>query len=171
MKHHICTWNLVLNRTQHHAWILAQRFHFAAILSVLFLTSCGSFEKKWAKSVAAYESGAVKSPEGPWQGSWTTKTNGHTGDLRAIVTESKKKPGELDFHYHATWGKKNNIQGAYKVGFPAQRRGSRTLVDGSKSLGLFGTFRHEATITPSQFKATYSKKSGVLGYFDMTRPK
>ena len=143
----------------------------AAILSVALLTSCGSFEKKWTESVTAYESGAVKSPEGPWKGSWTTKTNGHTGGLRAIVSESEKKPGELDFHYHATWGEKNNIEGGYKVGFPAQRRGSRTLVDGSKSLGIFGTFGHKATITPSQFKATYSKKSGVLGYFNMTRPR
>ena len=47
----------------------------------------------------------------------------------------------------------------------------RGIGRGSKSLGIFGTFGHKATITPSQFKATYSKKSGVLGHFNMTRPR
>jgi hypothetical protein len=138
------------------------------LLPALLLCSCGNFEKKWEASVAEYRAGKVSSPEGPWIGTWTTTTNGHTGDLRAIVSESKKKPGELDFHYHATWGK--FFSGGYEVGFPAKKNGSRTLVDGEKNLGAFGTFGHRATITRSSFDATYSSKKGDLGTFEMNRP-
>ncbi|MEM6278702.1 MAG: hypothetical protein AAF733_04440, partial [Verrucomicrobiota bacterium] len=63
-------------------------FSFCSVLlSAFLLTSCASFEKQWDAAVADYQSGAVRTPEGPWTGSWTTSTNGHTGDLRAIVKE------------------------------------------------------------------------------------
>lgn len=137
------------------------------ILAALFLTSCVGYEAKWNKSVADYRAGKIKAPEGPWEGTWTTKTNGHTGDLRAIV--SKAPDGEYDFHYHATW--KKFLQGGYKVKFPAKRSGSTYRVDGSKDLGIFGAFGHKATITPSRYEATYSNDKGDLGTFSMRRPE
>ena len=132
----------------------------------LVLTSCGSFEKRWQESVAAYQAGEVDSPEGPWIGSWTTKTNGHTGDLRAIVSENAN--GEYDFKYHATWGK--IFSGGYRVTYPATRSGSTYKVDGEQNMGLFGTFRHRATISGNRFDATYSNDKGDLGEFSMKRP-
>ncbi|MEM1442292.1 MAG: hypothetical protein AAGF67_08120, partial [Verrucomicrobiota bacterium] len=69
---------------------------FSFLLTASLFTSCTSFEKEWETAVADYQSGAIKSPEGPWTGNWTTTTNGHTGDLRAIVKESPAKPG----HYN-----------------------------------------------------------------------
>lgn len=139
------------------------------LLPLLALCSCGSFERQWKKSLADYEAGMTKAPEGPWAGTWTTTTNGHTGDLRAIVTESKKSPGELQFHYHATWGKM--FQGAFKADFPATTAGGTTKIDGEQSLGLFGTFGHRGTITRDRFNATYSSKKGDLGVFEMKRPR
>ena len=54
------------------------------LLAGLFLTSCASFERDWKQSVADYEAGKVSAPAGPWTGTWTTSTNGHTGNLRAV---------------------------------------------------------------------------------------
>lgn len=139
------------------------------LFATFALSSCVSFEQDWKKAVAEYESGKISTLEGPWAGGWTTTTNGHEGDLRAIVSESKSKPGEYDFRYHATWAKV--LSGGYTVTFPARRSGSRYLVDGEKDLGLFGTFGHRATISGKSFKATYSNDREELGEFRMTRPE
>jgi hypothetical protein len=137
-------------------------------LAGFLLTSCGSFEREWKQSVADYQSGKVASPAGPWSGTWATSTNGHTGNLRAIVSPSEKKPGEYDFRYHATW--KKILSGAYIVTYPVQKSGATYRADGEEKLGIFGTFGHKATITGKQFKATYSNDKGDLGTFEMTRP-
>jgi hypothetical protein len=131
-------------------------------------TGCVTYEKKWNEAVAAYEAGETQAPAGPWTGTWTTETNGHTGDLRAIVSPSKGGNGDYDFHYHATW--KEIFSGAYKVRFPVTQSGSKYLANGEKSLGLFGTFGHKATISGNRFDATYSNRKGDLGTFQMTRP-
>ncbi len=138
-------------------------------LVALFLSSCVSFEHNWDKSVADYHAGKITSPAGPWEGNWATKTNGHTGNLRAIVTPSGKYPGEYDFHYHATW--KEIFSGAYKVRYPVTGSRGRYLANGQEKLGIFGTFEHKATITGNSFKATYSNDKGDLGNFSLKRPE
>ncbi len=138
------------------------------LLLAATLTSCSSFENEWKSALADYESGAIKSPEGPWTGSWTTNTNGHTGDLRAIVKESKSKPGEYDFRYHATWAK--IFSGSYTVSYPVVRSGNGYRVDGSQKLGPFGTFHHKGRIQGNSFRATYSSDKGDLGDFNLKRP-
>lgn len=144
-------------------------FHIFPLVAAFALCSCVGFEHDWKKAVTEYESGKIASPEGPWTGSWTTTTNGHDGDLRAIVSESKSKPGEYDFRYHATWAK--ILSGGYTVTFPARQSNSSYFVDGEKDLGLFGAFGHQATITRNSFKATYSNDREELGEFRMTRPE
>jgi len=141
--------------------------HLLLPLIGLFLCSCGTFERQWKQSVADYQSGKVAAPAGPWVGTWTTKTNGHTGDLRAIITPDDS--GNYKFHYHATWGK--FFSGAYQVKFPVTGNGGHYRADGEKSLGVFGTFGHKATITRNSFQATYSNQKGDLGDFSMKRPE
>lgn len=136
------------------------------LLASLFLTSCVGFQSKWNKSVSDYRAGKISAPEGPWEGTWATKTNGHTGNLKAIV--SKAPDGEYDFHYYATW--KKFLQGGYKVRFPVTRSGSTYYVDGEKDLGIFGSFGHKAKITRNSYEATYSNDKGDLGTFSMKRP-
>ncbi len=137
-------------------------------LAGLMLSSCGTFQRDWKKAVAEYQSGKSTAPAGPWTGTWTTATNGHTGALRAIVTPAADEPGKYDFHYHATWAKL--FSGAYKVRFPVTRRGDTYLANGEKKLGLFGTFGHKATLSKHSFQATYSNDSGDLGTFSLRRP-
>ncbi len=135
----------------------------------LLLTSCASFEREWKQSVADYRSGKTSAPAGPWEGTWTTATNGHSGKLRAIVKPAPGAPGEYDFRYHATWGK--IFSGGYSVRFPVKRSGGVYRADGTKDLGLFGSFGHKAKITGQSFEATYSNDKGDLGKFSMRRPR
>lgn len=141
---------------------------FLLSLTGILLTSCGTFERDWKQSVADYQAGTIAAPAGPWTGTWTTATNGHTGNLRAIVTPSDKTPGEYDFRYHATW--KRILSGTYTVSYPVKRSGGIYHADGEEDLGLFGTFGHKARITAKRFEATYSNDKGDLGTFEMTRP-
>lgn len=138
-------------------------------LSALMLQSCGSFEREWRQSVADYRAGKISAPAGPWSGTWTTATNGHTGKLRAIVSEAGNRPGEYDFRYHATWAK--ILSGGYRVRFPVEKRGGTYRIDGEQKLGMFGKFRHRATISGSRFEASYSNDKGDLGKFSLARPE
>lgn len=142
------------------------RILFAA-MAALFLCQCSSFEKEWAQSVANYQSGKVNAPFGPWQGSWSTITNNHSGGLRAIVKPSSKKD-HYTFRYHATWGVL--FQGTYSVDFPGKNQGNHYIIEGNKSLGIFGNFGHKATVSNSSFKAKYSNDKGDLGSFTLKRP-
>ncbi|MBP83378.1 MAG: hypothetical protein CMO61_05965 [Verrucomicrobiales bacterium] len=138
-----------------------------AVVSALILCQCSSFENEWAQSVADYQSGRVTAPFGPWQGNWSTITNNHTGGLRAIVKPSPKKD-HYAFRYHATWGVL--FQGSYSVDFPGKKQGGYYVIEGDKSLGLFGKFGHKATVTNSSFMAKYSNDNGDLGSFSLRRP-
>ncbi len=141
---------------------------FLITLASLSLSGCG-FNHEYKKALAAYEAGRYEAPAGPWAGEWTTTTNGHSGDLRAIVTPAENEPGSYDFRYHATWAK--ILSGGYKVRFPVEKRGSHYVVDGEQNLGFFGTFGHKATIDSDSFDATYSNDKGDLGNFSLRRPR
>jgi len=132
------------------------------------LASCSGYERSWQQAVMSYKAGELASPAGPWTGTWSTKTDGHTGKLRAIVTPAADAPGEYDFHYHATWGK--NLSGTYKVRYPIVRQGNRNMVNGDLNMGVFGTFGHKAVIARESFEATYSNNKGEVGTFSMKRP-
>lgn len=141
---------------------------FIAVFSSAFLCSCG-FNSAYNKAVTVYEAAEYKAPSGPWQGTWTTNTNGHSGDLRAIVTPSSDEPGEYDFRYHATWGK--IFSGSYTVSYDVDRRGNRYFVNGEENLGFFGRFGHKAIIDNDAFEATFSSEDGDLGDFSLRRPE
>ena len=135
--------------------------------AALFLCQCSSFEKEWTQSVANYQSGKVNAPFGPWQGDWSTITNNHTGGLRAIVKPSLKKD-HYTFRYHATWA--SIFQGSYSVDFPGKKQGDYYIIEGDKSLGIFGNFGLKAIVTNSSFEAKYSNDKGDLGSFTLRRP-
>ncbi|MEX2577853.1 MAG: hypothetical protein WD342_02250 [Verrucomicrobiales bacterium] len=136
---------------------------------VSVLTCSCTFNRDWNEAVANYREGKYKTPGGPWTGTWTTRTNGHTGDLRAIVTPVPEEENQYDFRYHATWSR--IFSGAFKVRYVAEPRNGGFVVNGEESLGLFGKFNHRAKIDDDSFEATYSNDKGELGQFSMTRPE
>jgi len=135
----------------------------------LFFSGCAGFERDWKQALADHREGRVTAPDGPWEGTWVTTTDGHSGKLRAVVTPAADQPGHYDFHYHATWAKV--LSGAYKVRFPVIRERGHYLADGEHTMGKFGTFGHRAVITDDAFEATFSSDKGDLGSFSMTRPR
>ena len=149
----------------------ATRF-FICLLSLLFLASCAGarFERDWNTAIADHESGKTNAVTGPWTGTWTTATNGHTGDLRCIVESNDGKTnGPHKFRYHATWGK--IFKGGYNAEYDVKKSGSSYAVTGSKDLGMFGTFDHDGKIRGNQFDATYESTKGDKGAFEMKRPE
>ncbi len=154
---------------------------FTSIFVVSVLASCASarFEKDWKTAVADQSSGKGDPVSGPWAGSWTTETNGHTGKLRCLVTplhdaacqetNGKKLDDQYRFRYHATWGK--IFQGGYTADYDVKKSGSGYQVTGSKDLGPFGEFKHDGKIQGDQFNATYESTKGDKGGFYLNRPK
>lgn len=142
---------------------------FSLIAFCLFLCSCASprFEKEWSKSVTTAKTHATVT--GPWTGKWTTKTNGHEGPLRCIVTEIDNEPDKLQFWYHAGWA--GVFSAPFKVKYEVERTSANHFeIYGTEDLGLFGKFNHKAELSPSSFSAKYSNKKGDVGRFNLSRP-
>jgi hypothetical protein len=135
----------------------------------LFFSGCAGFEREWKQVLAEHRVNPVAAPAGPWEGTWVTTTDGHSGKLRAIVTPAPEDPGKYDFHYHATWARV--FSGAYKVRFPVTRERGRYIANGKEAMGKFGTFGHKAVITEDAFEATFSSDKGDLGSFSLARPR
>jgi len=142
---------------------------FFGILIPMLQTGCGTFQRSYRQALAEYAAGETEGPEGPWEGTWITTTNGHEGTLKAVVT---KEPGESDiyeFHYFATWAR--FFRGGYRVKYPVTRTSSGYRVVGTENLGFFGEFTHDGTIVGDRFSATYEKGEGEqVGSFEMSRP-
>ncbi|NNE90029.1 MAG: hypothetical protein HKN23_00130 [Verrucomicrobiales bacterium] len=139
----------------------------SGLLPVLLLASCASarFEKDWKQALADEASGKSNAVTGPWTGTWETETNGHTGDLRCLVSEDGDSH---KFRYHATWGK--IFQGGYTANYDVRKTGRAYKVTGSKDLGFFGEFAHDGTIRGDTFHATYESSKGDKGAFLLRRP-
>jgi hypothetical protein len=139
------------------------------VSACLAAAGCSGFEPAWENAVADYRSGATKSPFGPWSGTWTTTTDGHSGNLRAIVTPVADRPDELAIRYHATWGR--NLSGTYRARHRmTSRPAGRFEIAGTEKIGLFGTFTHKAVIRGGRFDATFSSSKGDLGHYSLGRP-
>jgi len=141
------------------------------LLTLSFLANCASarFEKDWKTAVAGFESETTDPVSGPWTGKWTTETNGHTGDLRCLVSPAKASDDAYQFRYHATWSK--IFKGGYTTEYDVKKSGSGYTVKGSKDLGIFGDFSHDGKIKGDTFNAQYESSTGDKGGFFMKRPQ
>ncbi len=139
----------------------------AIALSCLFSSCAGpGFNREWARTLAT-NPGPHSDVTGLWEGTWESQKNGHTGKLRAIVHETAEN--RYRFNYWATWGL--GMSGTFEIDCEGETNGSLTRVRGSKKLGPFGTYGHDAEITPSKFDATFSSKKENLGTFSLARPE
>ena len=142
---------------------------FFLIVFCIFLCNCASprFEKQWNQSVKTSKTQSTVT--GPWTGKWTTKTNGHEGPLRCIVSEIENEPDKLQFWYHAGWA--GVFSAPFRVKYDVKKTSSNHFeINGTENLGLFGKFNHEAKMSPSSFNAKYSNKKGDVGSFSLNRP-
>jgi len=142
----------------------------AAGAACLSFSSCTDFKQQWKLAIeeSAKINGKHADLTGPWEGTWTSDTNGHNGKLRAIIT--KQPDGQFEFHYWAQWQKV--LSGSFKENYPveAKKDGSFTF-QGEKDLGkLGGKFSHQGSATATNFKATYDSEMGDKGVFELQRP-
>ncbi|MBL9154992.1 MAG: hypothetical protein JNK37_21100 [Verrucomicrobiales bacterium] len=158
-------------RTLFHALMLT------TLATVLSNCAGAKFDRDWQAALAARSAAPAHTKadpiSGPWQGTWLSHVNAHTGDLRCLVEPkpgtTAGQPGDYTFRYHATWGK--IFQGGFDADFPVVKQGRRAYgVKGTKSLGLFGDFDHDGQIVGDTFEATYASEMGDHGVFEMKRP-
>ena len=137
---------------------------FALALFILSLTGCSTFEVRYQ---AALANRAPSGVEGAWEGRWESQGR-HGGDrLRAVVVARSPQVLHVVFRAHF-WGIFDideevdlNVTGTSPV-----------HAAGQADLGYFkgGMYEYDATITPTQFDATYKSKYDH-GTFILARPK
>src|SRR6478752_6698735 len=84
-----------------------------ACLLMFVLASCSiGYSSKWTKAAADTKSKRPTDLTGAWEGTWKSESDGHTGKLRAIVSQPAPPQGPAlrresgyYFLYEATWKK------------------------------------------------------------------
>jgi len=138
----------------------------ACLLLILSMTGCASYEREWrnARMQAPTRPGSVT---GPWEGTWLSDVNGHTGKLRCLVTQ--KNQDEYEFHFKATYWKL--FRYSYMVTMPVQSNPTSSTFTGDENLGYLagGIYHYIGTISGTNLNATYSSKYDH-GTFTLSRP-
>jgi hypothetical protein len=147
---------------------------FLALATALASCSIG-YDRDWKAAAATDATRNPKNLEGAWTGTWKSNHDGHTGNLRAIVTKlptTAGKPERYNFRYHATWA--NILSGTINAEHEAVPVGKKkdgiVTLSGEKDLGrLGGVYGFTGVASPIEFKADYKSKLDK-GVFEMKRP-
>lgn len=142
-----------------------------ATLAVLFLAcaGCSRFEKRWRE--AAADVSGTTAMVGRWQGTWKSDANGHTDELRCIITATGTD--QFNAHYHARYRRGLfRFRFQYAVPLVAKPSGDRWSFSGSADLGWLagGIYRYEGVVSSNQFHSTYDSRYD-RGQFYMQRVK
>lgn len=132
----------------------------------LLVCGCSTFNRDWR--AAANQPVATNSMEGRWEGQWLSHVNGHTGNLRCLL--SHESDTRLLARFRASYWK--IFRFSYSV--PLQVRGGDGgwEFSGEENLGKLagGVYRYEGRVTPTNFHSTYTSKHDH-GVFEMSRPQ
>ncbi|MCD6051016.1 MAG: hypothetical protein K0Q55_2419 [Verrucomicrobia bacterium] len=138
----------------------------ALTLLVALLSGCTSFEREW-RHARLEPPAAGQSLAGPWQGTWLSGANGHTGELRCIVTQ--KQTDEYEFWFKATYWK--IFRARYLVTMPVEKTAEGWTFKGQENLGPLagGIYSYTGSVNGTNLNATYSCKFDH-GIFKLSRP-
>ncbi len=141
-----------------------RRFIAAMVLALACACAgCGKFESNW-RALEGVETDGIT---GRWVGRWESKTSGHTGDLKAIVTRTGERSYET--WYKATWGKA--LSNDYRVIMLTEPDRDKLRFTGTKDMGgVFGVFQYRGWASEDVYYSTYTSNDDQ-GTFHMTRPK
>lgn len=132
--------------------------------AVLMATGCtADFEKQWSAALKTEPSEPIL---GCWDGSWHSKSTGHDGRLRMIVTKTDQG---YRARFLAVYG------GIFTFGMTIplepQRDGDVTTFQSEHDLGrMWGKFKWEGRFAGGKFDADYDS-SADKGTFKLERPK
>lgn len=137
-----------------------------AVLTVVLLCGCSSFNRDWRK--AAQQPAPANSIEGRWEGSWTSGSNAHTGNLRCLLT--REEGARYQARFRATYGKIFHF--SYTTPLTVQEHGDGWEFNGESNLGKMagGVYYYEGRASTTNFFSTYKSKYDH-GVFEMRRPE
>ena len=132
---------------------------------LLLAAGCSSFNRDYQQALLK---GVPKdSIEGPWVGSWLSDKNGHTGELRGIIT--KVEGDRYETRFKARFWKLFTYTS--EAEFEMQPHNDGFEFFGAKKLGWLagGEYTYEGRVNPEKFFSTYKNKWDH-GTFQMERP-
>lgn len=143
-------------------WLL---FRVVAV-AILLAASYAIGEDKVTVAPATVAAKAPADLSGYWSGTWLSHTNGHDGPISACLR--KIDDNQYSVHFSGRfWGL---FPFEYDMTLTVvERTESALTLSGAKNLGLlFGTFSYTATVTDTEFNASYCSRRDN-GVFNMTR--
>jgi len=137
--------------------------YILCILILSLLCGCSSFERDW-QSRLGVEPGPP--PTGLWEGTWLSRHNNHTGNLRCIVDSAED--GNHSWRYKATYAGFFTFE--YTVLMQVRFDDDTAHFQGEADLGNFagGVYKYSGQANESTLKSTYKAKSDH-GVFEMNR--
>ncbi len=153
---------------------LTRMMKIAALAAVLLLSNCSTgFNRGWRLTLAEGRTASGPDITGAWQGTWRSEVNGHSGELRCMVSRQFAATCTFEedsyrFHYHANFMKL--FSATYAVKHQVRRTKSGFTFSGDQAIpGVGGGLYHyEGKVTPEDFRATYRCKSDH-GVFELKR--
>ncbi len=137
-----------------------------ALAPALLLSSCIGFQQKWNEAREAFPA-PQQDLRGVWEGRWTSGHNGHSGELRCVVTE--RQAGTYEFAYRATWAQV--LSGNFTIECEVEETDGSYSFSGTMDLGaLGGEFSHEGEGDAAKLSATWESAGGDHGTFELKRP-
>ena len=133
------------------------------LLGLLAVSGCSSFQREWKQAAAGPPAGL----EGRWSGVWRSDANGHTGQLRCLVTRAED--GAYRARFHARYEKIFTF--GYTVALQVRQPGDHFQFTGDANLGWYagGVYHYEGTASATNFLATY-RCPRDHGTFTLARP-
>jgi hypothetical protein len=131
----------------------------------LFLGGCSSFNRDW--KAAAVTTAPGDDVEGRWLGAWLSEVNGHTGQLRCLL--SRDTSGRYQARFHAKYRKIFSF--GYTVPLTVEATNRVFKFQGDADLGWYagGLYHYEGQVSPTNFFSTY-RCAADHGTFQLTRP-
>jgi hypothetical protein len=148
-------------------WLSGAKYFvfLTGFFALVALTGCSSFNRDWKKAAAQPASGSI---EGRWEGEWVSEENGHSGNLRCLITRDGESGVKARFR--ATYAKV--LRFSYTVPMSLGPHFDGWEVNGEANLGKLagGTYYYEGRISPTNFFSTYRNKYDH-GIFQLHRPQ
>ena len=147
--------------------LVPQRTLIASVLALaLFACGCSTFNRDWKKAATIAPASDLA---GRWTGTWRSAANGHTDQLRCLMTpltndvvsaryQAKYRKGILRFTF------------SYTVPLSVTNAGERFEFEGESNLGWYagGVYRYRGSATGTNFFSNYDSKYD-RGTFEMQR--
>lgn len=135
---------------------------------LVLLAGCSRFEKDWRAAAVPSQTKST-SPAGRWQGTWKSDVNGHTDELRCLISSGKGDSFTARFHARYRRGL-FRFSFQYSVPLHVERTSAGWKFSGDADLGWLagGVYRYSGSVSNEQFHSTYDSRYD-RGVFDMRR--